>query len=270
MLQCLIFSKDRPHQLYALLKSIDDNFKELFFKNISILWKATNSDFLIGYKKVQAYFPEINFIEEKNFMDDFKNILRNWKSDYFLCLVDDDIVVNDFEVSPIFERFANNPDIACYSLRLHDEVTYSYTAKVNCPQPNFLEKFPYLLWDWKICKAYSEWGYVCNISGHIFPIRYVKSILLNNNFKGPNSLEGVLSINRKALPCLMMSSAIPKIITIPINKVQIENKNHSGENPVYSIDSLNNKFLNNEIINYKEIYGKKFNAPHGEFNFTFV
>ena len=89
MVDFLIFSKNRPMQLHALLSS----FKEfaINFKSLSVLYKY-DDEYLESLQLLKRQFSDVNFIEENNFKNQVKDFLSHG---YFCSLVGDDIIFKD-------------------------------------------------------------------------------------------------------------------------------------------------------------------------------
>jgi len=264
MIDCLIFSKDRTAQLDLLLRSIKSNFSEL--KNITVLYKFSNSVYRNGYIKLQKRFPNINWVLEMNFKKDLLEIINSFQNKYSLILVDDEVIVNDFKIEtslPILSR----DDVHCISLRMHPNITYTYTADV----PNeFKGGFEYVddlnLWKWKKCNPVSDSGYPSCINSHVYRTTDLKHWCSLIDFSNPNSLEGQLNTKRNMFKDYMVCFNIPKTVNIANNLVQTGDNRHSNLTS-NTVEFLNDKYIKNHIISLEPFTSIEKNTPTFEFDY---
>ena len=66
LVDIVIFSYDRPIQLYALLESIEQNITPKNSYNLHILVRASKEDFKKGYQIVSHRFPSAKYFYESN------------------------------------------------------------------------------------------------------------------------------------------------------------------------------------------------------------
>lgn len=268
MLNCLIFSKDRPLQLEVLLRSIQDNFKEL--DNIQILYKYTTNDFKVGYDLVKAIHKDskFNFIEEFAFVDQTKQIITLFNQPYSIILVDDEVVINDYDISSHLYNLDNDTN-QCISLRLHPDISHTYTTNVPCA-PILLK--PHLAalysWQWRNYNPLNEFGYPSCINSHLYKSEFLKMIVNNIPFRSVNNLEEVMHSQRAYFKPYMMCFDKAKTISIANNKVQTEIPTNTCSNKIeYTAENLNKKFLDGYKICTKNIYGIKSNQATTELEY---
>jgi len=278
MLNCLIFSKDRACQLDLLLRSIYDNFTEL--KNIGILYKYSDNYFKIGYDKIISKYPNLNWINENNFVNDFRNYVNNIKEQYSLILVDDEVIIRNFPISGFLD-FLKFDKLHCISLRMHPTLNYSYPSKTHSDPPRYFETYHSInsnqqaySWNWKQYLIdskieYSDWSYPSCINTHIYTTILLKNILKRISFNNPNTLESGMhqlkwNFNEKIL---FFEKA--KTLSIPNNLTQTVFKNVCGNKEDYSLKSLNEKFINNFVISTKNLYNLDVNSCHFEVDYLF-
>lgn len=227
---CVIFSKDRPMQLYGLLTSYLN-----YVANpvpVIVIYSSQNKNLNNGYLDVIKYFKKIkaniNFInEKKSFKQALLEVLSKVCEDKILFLVDDIIFINSVDFD-IFEKINTKTQIL--SLRHSPFLKRSFTTKTNHSPPSF-KKFRFsdelLEFDW--FKSGGEWSDPWSLDGQLLNTSEVLLIANCSHYKAPNSFEIALKafndivINRKGL-CFNES----KILNLPINKVQNEVNNISG------------------------------------------
>lgn len=247
MINIISYSKDRPAQLDLTLSSFKTYFKEWSEQKLTIIYTYSNDFFKQGYDLVKKYHPEFNWIKETNFRLDTLNSFNSNSCEYTSWLMDDDIFINDFSLDTnTFKRFKNDELIACISPRLYPGVNFCFTQNYESPKPNFIEEN---IWNWKNSNLKGDWEYPMSLSGlHIFRTSDLK-FLNNMYFKGPNSLEGGMDGNRPQNRPLMICFNNQKTFCVCVNKVQIENSNHSLN--THSIESLNTIFLTGKRLSVK-------------------
>jgi len=256
---------DRAMQLACLLESI--KLKVSGLKKIYIIWRATSHEHLLSYLEIIAQHQDSNilFFCQEN-ISCFKSMVVSCVSkidtDMMFFLVDDNIFINDVDLYNI--KF--DCDKYIFSLRLGKSLSACYT--MNCKQelPSFVLHNDWLQWEWKLGKC--DWGYPLSVDGHIFSTKEILSLISNINFTAPNQLESEMQrclkdfINRKGL-CF----EYPKLLNLPINKVQTVNNNYHGE---IHQDYLLEMWQKGYKIDNQKIYGIKPISAHQEIELFFI
>jgi len=222
----IIFSKDRPLQLYALLESYFTYCKDPV--PLIILYKASEEDYERAYSEIKDSYKrkDIIFRQEIEFKSDLVNILEDSGSKFIFFLVDDIIFTDQF----VFDDFISLKDNDKYilSLRLGKNLSYCYTKQSKQPLPLFNKKKNFLIWKWE--KGKLDWNYVFSVDGNIYNKDEILIISKLTHFKAPNSFEAGVNtfrfiLRRKKGICYPKS----KLVNVCINKVQDEVKNISGD-----------------------------------------
>jgi hypothetical protein len=267
MIDTIIFSKDRPAQLELLIRSIKDNFKEIY--NVNVLYKVTSEQYKKGYEKVKSLYPNLNWIEEKDFVKDYINILDSFEHyHYALILVDDEVVVDDIEVQSKLIHFSNN-DLHCISLRMHPDITYCYTANLPSPlmQSSYSINNNVFFWDWRKYDSRIDLGYPSCINSHIYQVDWLRNFSKQLSYQNVNQLEGCLNLQRNFFKPFMMCFNKPKTINIAANLVQTGTNRYSGLDE-FTTENLNIKFLSGYRISTQNLYGLKMNTPTFEYHYV--
>ncbi len=238
-IECVIFSKDRPIQLNALLES--------FYKNCSddirfiVLYKYSDEKFRIAYNELsKIYFEKkILFVEENNFRVDLLNILSNINSKYLFFLVDDIIFKSQFTFNNYLSL--NNRDKYILSLRLGKNLNFSFTKAKPQKLPNFEIVDDFFSWNFR--KSELDWAYTFSVDGNLYNTNQIKLMSSLVDFNGPNSYESNMNFYRilfylKNGLCFEKS----KLVNVSLNRVQDEILNLSGN---YNIDELSVIWSNN-------------------------
>ena len=271
MIDCVIFTKDRACQLDALLRSINDNFKEL--TNITIIFKASNPNFLKGYKILHRKFPKYRWVVENNLISDIKNVVSGFSQTYCMMFVDDEMVIRDQPIIKPLSLLAQKPQIHCLSLRMGTNVNYTYTASMESPPPPFT-KYSHddtvlHQWEWGKLNGNADWGYPSCVNSHLYRTSFFKPLIVNMTYKTVNAMEGAFNGNRPKFPPHMICFTEPKTISVANNVVQ-NNKSRNSNKPEFTPESLNKKFLDGNVIDIKQFYNLKINMATFDKDYTFI
>lgn len=255
---CLVFSKDRAMQLHAFLTS--------FFQKVSphltvhILFHTSSQDHEKSYRDLKEYFQDlpVYFHRQDNatsFKKDLLAILSGLHESKILFFVDDIIVTEETDINDLLQF---DTDLFVPSLRLGLNLTTSYTTQREQPlptlHPNLVRDQDKIAWQWQ--DGILDWGYPLSLDGHLFRRQEMLAMLQLLPFSAPNSLEDALQCFKPLFASRFgVAYKKSKIMNLPCNRVQTENKNLSGNihqddllrqwNNGYVIDlSLFDKFTN--------------------------
>jgi hypothetical protein len=100
----IVFSKDRPFQLYSLLETFSAHVKDNGTRpNLIVQFAASNEDYLRGYHKLNEMFENVEFVDEKQYgyLNTFRAIVDEFDdSDEWMSFESDDtIYFNDVDAS---------------------------------------------------------------------------------------------------------------------------------------------------------------------------
>jgi len=244
----IVFSKNRPLQLDLFIRSFNKYVKNSKNYKINILYTTNNIKFEKGYNMVNDRFNNIVMYKEKNFKDDILSLIDKSIVET-VFFVDDDIFKDHIDFNDKQkEIFKNNQNILCRSLRLskHLEKCYSLNM-VYTKIPLFQSIENYILYKW--IGQQGDYGYPMSLDGHIFRTNDILPLIIQYDFKNPNSMESILSMNpiRKSYIICYEKS---KILNNPCNIVQTYNSNIHGNE---DINILNNEYLNGNQISMVNI-----------------
>jgi len=256
MIQIIIFSKDRPCQLDALLDSIKWFYGVPSF--INILYLYSNDFYSKGYNQCMADYIINKNIEwhcQLNSKDGFKAQIENLSiknnCEYITYFTDDDIIKSKFQYDEIFKQFENNKDILTLSLRLGLHVNFNYVNQEYTPSPVTN------LWEWRKYPPLSDWGYPMSIQGNIFRREDIIPCIKRIHFDCPNNFEGSMyhsPINKPYMLCYPKS----KVLGLQLNRVASTSTNRSGN---ISIEHLNKEYLNGKRLDFRKLCDVDFNSP---------
>lgn len=271
----VIFSKDRPAQLFALLESIEKN---TYGFDPRILYKATTPEFEEGYEVVKKHFgkPPL-FFKEKDFRDDLSGMLHG---KYIAFATDDGIFFRDIRREITFYEYALwNKDVACISLRLGVNTPRNnyYSNGIGQYYPVPFKKYDYLhrtksnednvpsaiQWNWKASSG--NFAYPLSVDAHIFRSETIIPLIDKVPFDSPNSLEGNLQSVAHELPPLMIAPEKSAYVGNSVNRTQNIFQNYAGGVHPISTEELNRMFLQGYRIDWERFPYEVVRSPHHEF-----
>mgnify|MGYP003112309047 CR=1 FL=1 len=276
MINGLIVSKDRASQLRLLLESISLNAPNLL-KEILIIHKSSNEKFAEGYDKLKAekILPNIVWQEEVDFIPDFLNALKNCKEKYICGIVDDCIFYKHIASSAEdIERAIEDSNAFCFSFRLGlNTTTQNYlNPDVYVPLRMYSENETFIKWNWKDWDDRLNYGYPISLDGHIFAAEEISDLSHKFEFEKLRYWEGLVNGNCRDIvkKDFMVAYKQNVLFSIPSNCVQ-DPPLVSGTIHAYSEDELNEKYLNNEVIDFRGIQNAFQNVTwsHNEVKYKF-
>lgn len=268
-LVCIVFSRDRALQLHALL----DTYLTFVINPVPlyVVYNASSQAHQSAYNELVKIFKErTGLFTFENEEGDFKNcllaVLSKVQFRSVMFLVDDLIFIREVD---FFELGLIDPTSSIVSLRLSPHLKRSYTANMPQLPPVFRDSSVssnMVEFDW--FKRGNEWSYPWSVDGHILSLAEVRVISRISLFRAPNSYENCLksfndiALNRKGV-CFRESI----ILNLPINKVQNEINNKSGE--IYS-DTLLEYWCHGLALDTRVFNNYIPTAPHEEHILSFM
>ena len=266
----VVFSKDRPLQLDAVLASLDVNVGDLALARVTVLYAASTPSFAAQYRIVALDHPHVRFRRESDFKRDLVDIVAG--SRYVLFLVDDTIFVGDASLATGISSLASDPLCVGFSYRLGRNTTYCYTMDrpQNLPAMEAAESGT-VKYDWPGMDF--DFGYPLEVSSSLYRTADILPLLETLPYRNPNTLEDLLAgqaagfaKRRPRLACYERSVAV----SVPANLVQVGWVNRIGGHPELSADSLAREFGKGRRLDVAHYRGHVAKAAHEELSFTFT
>jgi len=266
----IIFSFDRPLQLYALLESIETYMSGV--GDIRIIYRSSNNDYENGYQIVKENFPNTIFLKQgANPKKDFKPLtmksLRESQHGYIVFAVDD-IIVKDFVDLEHAAEILRETNAYGFYLRLGLHITYCYAENKTQPIPKHNHVIDNV-YSWHFKDGRYDWCYPNTVDMTIYKKDEILKEFPSFGFSNPNTLEANWHIRRKRIMhrkglCCHHS----KIINIPVNRVQntFRNRNMNSLSPKELLEIFY-KGLKVDIAALFKINNK---GVHEPYNLTFV
>jgi len=269
--ECIVFSKDRALQLHALLSSC--LVKVVSPVPIYVLYHTSTPAHQKAYDDVRSIFcnnDHISFIQQDSddsFRSDLIALLQSIHSEKLFFLVDDVVFIEDVDIKDLTQF---DTDTFVPTLRMGLNLTRCYTVQQEQPLPEFIpdgvkdkDKVTWQ-WDQGIC----DWCYPISLDGHFFSTHEMTTMIQLVDFSAPNTLEDELQkFRRFFLFRTGIAYRKSRIVNIPCNKVQRENKNIHG---TLHQDFLLEQWERGYQMDYGNLYGVTNESAHQEITFTFI
>lgn len=272
--QCdlVVFSYNRPMQLFALLESL-----ERLVKNIRKIGVVVRIDPLYeaGYQIVFQRFPYVYYFRQSNTdpKSDFKPIVMDLLfgkfgegADYSLFAVDDIIITDEFDIHEGIHKLQETGAYGLY-YRLGKQIDYSWIINRYQGVPSLCDVGDgYFTWQFKT--GIAEWAYPNTVDMTMYYKSEIRKEFELIKFTFPNDLEGdwaqLGNYNKIGICCDRA-----KIINIPMNAVLAGNGNRAATH-FHSIEELNALFLIGFKIDTEYFYHVLNNSVHGDYEPKFV
>lgn len=265
----IVFSKDRALQLHALLSSYLE--KVVSPVPLHILYHASTSEHQLSYDKLKEMFSnKFSFIKQSSnnsFRADLLKILDSVLAEKTFFLVDDILFIENFDMID-FAKF--DTDKMVPSLRMGLNISECYVLQKEQPLPELISGSDSdedkIFWIWS--HGIDSWSYPLSVDGHFFSTQEIKTITSLIHFSAPNTYEDQLQkFRRFFLFRKGVGYKKSKIVNIPCNKVQQENKNIYGN---IHQDYLLEQWLKGYQMDYRKLYGFHNIGTHQEISFEFI
>lgn len=267
----IIFSFDRPLQLYALLESIQQYATDI--ESISVVYRTSNERYNKAFQQVAGAFPGVSLLQQQSIYD-FKTLtlqaLEQSSSDYVIFAVDDNIVKDTVALSECIDWLEKANAYGFY-LKLGSHLNYCYTEN----KPQAVPPFTVLqdsVCSWNFEDGEKDWRYPNTVDMTLYRKKDLLNIFRSLEYTNPNLLEGKWAawwVQHKAPSPLGLFYENSKILNIPLNKVQTTDILNRDMN-LYTPEELLEKFEAGFKMDIAPLYQMKNKAVHTEYEPTFV
>lgn len=264
----LIFSCNRPLQLYACLESISRYFTG--YEKISVLCRADDEKYRQSYQIVEEAFPHVQFIyQSENPKRDFKNLtleqLSHFSSAYIAFGVDDQIVTDFVDLRECAKKLEETSSYGFY-LRFGKEICYSYQGG----KEQMVPKSIYLgngVYGWNLKQGCTDWDFPHTLDMAIYRKKDIEKNFRKMHYKTPNSLE--FSWAKQTCPerAIGLYFEHAKVVNVPLNVVGRTGNPHMN---AYTVEELLEFFKEGLKIDITPLYQIANLSPHIEYNPTFI
>jgi len=268
----VVFSYNRPLQLYAFLESFVQNVQGC--DRISVVYRASNEAYSQAYEVVKTDFPFVDFYKQsQDPKSDFKLLTLKAidfnQEEYIIFAVDDIIVTRPIDLNVCIDSLEREQAYAFF-LRLGKNVTECYMARSRPGIPE-LKKCQPGIYSWQIKQGNGDWCYPHTVDMAIYRKSDIKNFFITNSYTSPNVLEGnwACCVNAKINNSCGLCFKKSCMVNCPLNIIQdvwASNRNSNS----YSVDELLELFNNHLKLDIGLLQNCNNPAPHMDYQPTFV
>lgn len=264
----VVFSYDRPMQLYAFLESM-----EAFAQNVgvcSVVYRSSNAEYSQGYAVVMQRFPKVKFLlqSEDNPKENFKPLVMQaiyeTPSEYVVFAVDDILLKDEFDLG-VCTRAMEETGAYGFFLRLGRHTDFSYMLNKEQGVPPSIEIEPGVF-AWQFEKGEIDWKYPNCLDMTVYKKEEIRPRLEKLRFSNPNNFEcnWMQKVDFKKVGLYFEHS---KMVNIPLNLVNISGNRHMHS---YSTQELLEKFQAGFKIDIRPLERIENRSTHIDYNIEFV
>lgn len=264
----VLFSFDRPMQLYACLESIYRYMGD--HGQISVICRASSPPFRACYQKVIEAFPQVRFLfQSSKPTKDFKPLLLDavfhCSSRFILFGVDDQIVTDYVDLKQCMEMMDRTGAYGFY-LRLGSHITYSFQLSKEQTVPKSIN-LGQGIFAWNLTSGYTDWEFPNNVDMTLYRKEDIADLLKNMRYKNPNSFE--FGWAKKGIQGMKtgLYFAHSKVVNIPLNVMSVTNNPYMKGFPV---EELLATFEKGWKIDIDPLYRIDNLSPHIEYHPQFI
>lgn len=268
----VIFSKDRPMQLYALLESM-----YLWCSNIGtvvVIYHAVDDEYEVGYQTVRRDFPQAVYLVQsrENPRSDFKKLflcaLEQLPERYVLLGVDDIVVKDECDCTEMIRLLEQTGAYGFY-LRFGENVIECLLANGAAQSvPAHAYITPSVL-SWRFCDGILDWAYPNSVDMTLVRKEQILDDAQKLHYTTPNTFEGSwFNYCNPGKDARGLCYVFSKIVNVPVNMVQ-----QDWSNPItnrHTAHDLAVKFNAGYKIDVHALYGFKNRSPHNDVEFKFT
>lgn len=268
MADIVLFSCDRPLQLFACLESIQRYLSGV--ECVYVLCRASDEKYRAGYQEVAEEFPDVQFVfQGKEFKKDFKPLFLKAvfesPSEYVVFGTDDQIVKDEADLSDCIEMMSKTKAYAFY-LRLGSHITHSYQLNRSQAVPESID-LGKGIFAWSIKTGYCDWDFPHTLDMAIYRKSMLKTTFESLRYKTPNSLEFSWAKAVHPEHEIGLYFEHSKVVNIPLNVVGRTGNPHMN---YLTAEELQVKFEQGLKINIDPLYRIENPSPHFEYYPDFV
>jgi hypothetical protein len=265
----VIYSFDRPMQLYAFLESAQHYMCDI--GQVVVIYRTSGSNYDASYELVKSSFPCVHYLKQGSKpQSDFKPLtlqaVFDTPSAYVVFAVDD-IIVKDYIHCADDIQLLEQHNAYGFYYRLGTHLSYCYTMNVTQAVPP-LTHVADGIYAWQFAQGQHDWGYPNTVDMTLYRKKDIESFFKHGNYNSPNTLEGrwagqAGSIMKRIGLCYASS----KMVNLPLNRVQHDYPNRSME---LSAQELQTFFEQGLKIDIKPLACVANISAHMEYEPTFI
>jgi hypothetical protein len=244
----IVFSKDRPLQLDALLASLAGRWGDPETGQVAVLYAASTQRYESLYAEVGASHGAVHFHRERSFKRDLLDLVSGTSHVGFL--VDDTVFIRYFRLATVLGELGTDAQAIGFSLRLGRNTNHCYPHDAAQETPRFADRGAGVLaFDWP--GASLDFGYPLELSSSVYRTSDLLPLLRGLAYRNPNTLEAELAARatrfaatKTRLLCFERSAAF----SIPANIVQDVTPNRASTRVDQSAQDLAEAYERGERV----------------------
>lgn len=275
----IVFSYDRPLQLYAFLESTYKYINEL--NSVTVIYRTSTDQFENAYQQIISTFRQVNFVRQSVNPNNFRLLTLEaiGKSKQYLLFAVDDIIVKDYiDLSECINYLEKSGAYGFY-LKMGTNLAECYSHRPTAQQLALGIKTDYKqpvprhinitdnICAWNFEDGAHDWNYPHTVDMTLYRTADIYASLSTIEFSSPFSLEAYWA-QQEPLNKTGLFYTLSKIVNLPLNRVQAEyNNNHMG---LYTTEELLDKFISGLKIDIRPLYKVYNNDVHWEYYPSFI
>lgn len=254
----VLFSYDRPLQLFAALESIQRHLSGSFA--CTLLYRSSDARFDAAYKEVLSQFPKIKAVKQlaKDFKPLLEKILFESPAEYVL-FSSDDLVMKDTVDLDICRQLLERTGAHGFYLRFGRNIQHSYIAGKPLARPKSAE-LEGGVYAWDLRRGEGEWKLANNFEMSLYRKEDLKACFRELSYKNPESLQEAWArhLPKAAIGLYFEQS---KLVNLPLNSMQASGKPNMN---YMTAEELLLKFNQGLKIDIEPLFQVNNPAPHYE------
>ena len=255
--EVVLFSYDRPLQLYATLESIRRYLRGT--ESLTLLYRASDARFEAAYREVFAAFSEVRAIRQtssKEFKPLLEKILFDSPSEYVLFSADD-LVMKDYVDLGLCKQMLDKTGAYGFYLRFGRNIEHSYLSGKPIALPPSAE-LGNGVFVWDLHTAEADWGAANNFEMSLYRKEDLKAYFPKISYRDPKTLleEWTLHLPKHPVGLYFEQS---KMVNLPLNASQSSGKPNMN---YMTAEELLLKFNQGFKIDIEPLFQVNNPAPH--------
>lgn len=268
----VVFSYNRPLQLYAFLESVEMHVKHV--DKVFVIYRASDPIYESSYNEVFQRFAfstpikQNHHLAKRQFKSTLLSVLfdKALSNSRYIVFAVDDIVITDPIDFQSDERLLEKHKAYGFFYRLGKNITECYMTSSYSGLPNNLQEIESNILTWNFFRAKGDWNYPNNLDFTLYRKEDIKQNLIRIPFTFPNDFESNWDriANRKKIGLCPIKS---KMVNLPLNIISGYNTKATGN---FSAHDLHKIFLDGmkmDILPIQQILNK---SPHMDYDPTFI
>jgi hypothetical protein len=263
----VIFSYDRPMQLFALLESVQKYVTHL--GQTTVIYRSSGENYEGGYLQVKNRFPLVHFCKQgEKAEEDFKPLTLEAifaaPSEHVVFAVDD-IVLKDYVDMADCIYWMEHTGAYGFFLRLGQNTDYSYMMDQKQEIPRSVD-LGSGIFAWQFGVGKCDWDYPHTVDFTVYKKSDIEPRLRKIKYRHPNEMEchWAQKADRRKIGLYYAQS---KMVNIPLNLVHISGNRNMGR---YDPQELLEKFKAGLKIDIAPLHQIDNNSCHVNYEVAFV